>query len=349
MVATAPVPGWTDLGLRVVRWPRHSEVGDARPRDRFDGFHRKRARACARASAATRSCGSAGARRRRRPYLGSRCGNDLRWRARRRRRRRAPRGRGDRREEVDAGAEGTNRRLPRQGNGAARAGAGRAATRNRPCSSRAPRSATTERTVATRCSTSRAAAATTSWPVCAGSGRLPPQPAAGGGIRLVTIRTGIVLEPSGGVLEADGAALPPRSRGSGGRRSPVDELDRARPTSWEQSSTRSITTSLRGPVNLTAPNPGDERRAHEGARPRSPPADGAADAASPAQAALRRRARRHVARRRTTGAAAPAASRGLPVRAHRPRTGAERDARDRRERLRRADAGRRKPAGIARG
>jgi uncharacterized protein (TIGR01777 family) len=80
------------------------------------------------------------------------------------------------------------------------------------------------------------------------------QPAAEAGIRVVTIRTGIVLHPSGGVL---GRLLRPFKLGLGGRVGTGKQ--------WMSWITRGDTVgailhaldrdTLRGPVNLTAPNP----------------------------------------------------------------------------------------------
>jgi uncharacterized protein len=80
------------------------------------------------------------------------------------------------------------------------------------------------------------------------------QPAAEAGIRLVTIRTGIVLDPAGGVLKQ---LLTPFRFGLGGRVASGKQ--------WMSWITLGDTVgailhavddeSLRGPVNLTAPNP----------------------------------------------------------------------------------------------
>jgi uncharacterized protein len=80
------------------------------------------------------------------------------------------------------------------------------------------------------------------------------QPAAAAGIRLVTIRTGIVLDPRGGVLKR---LLPPFRFGLGGRVASGRQW-----MSWIAlvDTVGAILhaldhESLRGPVNLTAPNP----------------------------------------------------------------------------------------------
>jgi uncharacterized protein len=80
------------------------------------------------------------------------------------------------------------------------------------------------------------------------------QPAAEAGVRVVNIRTGIVLDPRGGVL---GRLLPPFRLGLGGRVASGKQ--------WMSWITLGDTVgailhavdheSLRGPVNLTAPNP----------------------------------------------------------------------------------------------
>ena len=136
----------------------------------------------------------------------------------------------------------------------------------------------------------------------------PPRP----GIRVVHLRTGIVLAAHGGTLQR---LLLPFKLGLGGRigsgeqylswitlddhvaADPLDLLD---------------TTRSRGAVNLTAPNPVTNAEFTKALGARGPPPDRAADAAAPAEGGVWRRARRAPARQRT----ARAATRVLQQRGH---------------------------------
>ena len=80
------------------------------------------------------------------------------------------------------------------------------------------------------------------------------QPAVDAGVRTVHIRTGIVLAAARRRAEADAAAVQARPRRQAGFGQAVDELDRAR-RRGRRDPARDRRRALRGPVNLTAPNP----------------------------------------------------------------------------------------------
>ena len=78
--------------------------------------------------------------------------------------------------------------------------------------------------------------------------------ASSGGIRTVSLRTGIALHPDGGALRA---MLPPFRLGVGGRLgSGMQYMSWIHRDDWISLCVHCLTTeSLRGPVNFTAPNP----------------------------------------------------------------------------------------------
>ena len=112
-------------------------------------------------------------------------------------------------------------------------------------------------------------------------------PAADAGIRTARIRTGLVITPDGGPLAK---LLPLFKLGSGGRMGGGREW-------WSWISLTDEIRAIRflldhdvsGPVNLTAPEPGPQRRADEGARPRAAPPGAAAGALVRTEAGPRHR------------------------------------------------------------
>ena len=112
-------------------------------------------------------------------------------------------------------------------------------------------------------------------------------PAAEAGVRTVLTRTGIVLDAHGGALKA---MLLPFKLGIGGRQGTGKQW-----MSWialadEVGAIRFAidNETLRGPVNLVAPNPVTNAEFSQGARPRPAPADDSPHADAPVEAALRR-------------------------------------------------------------
>ena len=95
-------------------------------------------------------------------------------------------------------------------------------------------------------------------------------PAADAGIRVATIRTGIVLDRRRRRAAQAAAAVQARPR----------RADRIGPQWWSWITLDDeidaivwlLTHDVPGPVNLTAPGAGDQRRAHQGPRPRAAPA-----------------------------------------------------------------------------
>ena len=234
---------------------------------------------------------------------------------------RAPRRRGDRGEEVDARAEAPHPRQPRR----------RAPT----CSPRTLAGARRKPSVLVSASAigyygNRGDEELTedSRPgddfaadVCR-SGRRPPRRRATPGIRVVPLRTGIVLSPKGGVLKR---LLLPFKLGLGGRTGsgqPVHELDHPRRRDPRDRLRARRTSTVAGPAQPHRAEPGDQPRAHEHARRGAAPADGAPDAVAAAEGPLRRGARRDpAASNGQTGAAGRAVGSRVRVRVPRPRRG----------------------------
>ena len=108
------------------------------------------------------------------------------------------------------------------------------------------------------------------------------QPAADAGVRTVIVRTGIVLDSAR--RRARSRCCSPFRLGLGGRQGSgkqwmswialADEVGAIRHAIDHE--------SVRGPVNLIAPEPGHQRRLRPHARPRAAPADGPAHADVPA-------------------------------------------------------------------
>ena len=124
-------------------------------------------------------------------------------------------------------------------------------------------------------------------------------PAEEAGIRVVHVRTGIVLSAHGGALQR---MLLPFKLGLGGRIASGDQY-----MSWiaiddHVDALRHLLAndSVHGAANLTAPNPATNAEFTTRARRHGAPPDGAADAAPAAQGGVRRRARRIAPRARST-------------------------------------------------
>ena len=147
------------------------------------------------------------------------------------------------------------------------------------------------------------------------------KPASEAGVRTVLMRNGIVLDPHGGALAQ---MLLPFKLGIGGRQGSgkqwmswitlADEIGAIRHAIDHE--------SVRGAVNAVAPNPvtNAEFASHPGSRVAPP--DGAADAAAPPEAPVRRRARRVAAAREPARRARPTAGDRLRIRRDNPRGGA---------------------------
>ena len=134
------------------------------------------------------------------------------------------------------------------------------------------------------------------------------QPAADAGVRTVNVRTGIVLARHGGALKQ---MLLPFRLGLGGKQGSGKQW-----MSWialddEIAAIRAAIDDerLRGPVNLTAPNPVTNAEFAHALGRVAAPADGVAHADVPVEAALRRRARRDAAAREPAGACPPGSKR----------------------------------------
>ena len=151
--------------------------------------------------------------------------------------------------------------------------------------------------------------ATTSSPRSAWPGSARPQPPRSSALRVVRVRTGVVLDRQGGALREDAAAVPARRRRPGGRRQAVRCPGSTSTTSSASTSPPSTATRWRGPVNATAPAAGDQQGVLQGARPRAAPAGD------------RARARRSRSRRSTARwpRSSPRASAPCPARAARAR------------------------------
>ena len=122
----------------------------------------------------------------------------------------------------------------------------------------------TTATAATRSSPRRAPRAPASSPRSASTGRRPPRRPRPPAIRVAHIRTGLVLDATAGCSR--GWRCPSSSaRRPAGLGQAVDELDHARRRDRRDRVPARRTTSP-GPVNLTAPEPVDQRRVHQGAR-----------------------------------------------------------------------------------
>ena len=239
---------------RVVAWGVNGG-GLGRGDQRCERLHRL----CAVGVAARRRppCAAPHARRRdrrRRDRLGSRRRAHRRARARGDRRGRAPR-----RARGSASTAGPRSRsapsarvacaAPRCSRPRSRAGSA-----SRACSCRDRRSATTA-TAATKCSPSRARPGDDFLAEVCVAWEAETQPAADAGVRTVLTRTGIVLDAGGGVLARMLLPFKLGHRRPSGLGAAVDELDHARRRGRRDPPRDRCTTSVRGPVNLVAPNP----------------------------------------------------------------------------------------------
>ena len=232
--------------------------------------------------------------------------------------RRAPRRCGHRRPSLDRRPEAVDHRQPHAGHEAPRRDARRAGREARGARVglgrrvlRKPRRRGAHRGRALRATTS-------SRDVCK-EWEAATAPAADAGIRVVNIRTGIVLARHGGVLKR---LLLPFRLGLGGRIGSGRQY-----MSWitlddEVEAIVHVMTDddARGRGEPHGAEPGHQRRVHRDARPRAAPADGAPDAARAVARGLRQRARaapaarraarccRRASRRPATASATPSSS-----------------------------------------
>ena len=227
-------------------------------------------------------------------------------------RRRGPPGRRLDRGTVHRGAQGRDPRQPHRADAQAGAGGGRQRRRPDGRSSAPRRSASTDTTGATRCCARKACAATGSWPTWSPTGRPPPRPAADAGLRVVTVRTGIVQAAAGGTLRL---LRPLFLAGLGGRLGSGRQW-----LSWiglddllDVYYRALYDTRLAGPVNAVGPDAGAQHRIHEGAGGCAAPARDSARAVVRSAAAVGRSGCPRTRRGRPAGGADEADRAGAPV------------------------------------